>query len=84
MNIRLIIKIVGIILLCEAALMAAPLVVGLIYHEYDSVKAFLISMAITALAGALMVLLNKKHGRVFQREGFVIVTLAWILISIFG
>ncbi|MCR5181464.1 MAG: TrkH family potassium uptake protein [Clostridia bacterium] len=84
MNIRIIIRIAGIILLCEAALMAAPVIVGLIYHEPDSVIAFLITMAVTAAVGLAMFFLNRSHGQVFQREGFVIVTAGWLLISIFG
>lgn len=71
-------------MLCEAALMAAPVIVGLIYHEPDSVIAFLITMAVTAAVGFAMFFLNRGHGQVFQREGFVIVTAGWFLISIFG
>ncbi len=71
-------------MLCEAALMAAPVIVGLIYHEPDSVIAFLITMAVTAAVGLAMFFLNRSHGQVFQREGFVIVTAGWLLISIFG
>ena len=84
MNGRIIIRIVGIILLCEAALMTTPVLVGLIYHEMPSVTAFLIAMAITGAVGFVMVLFNNDHSRVFQREGFVIVTLGWLLISLFG
>ena len=84
MNVRLVTKIVGIILLSEAALMAAPAVVGLIYRETDSVTAFLITMAVTFAVGLVMFLPNRSYGRVFQREGFVIVTLGWLLISVFG
>ena len=84
MNVRLVTKIVGIILLSEAALMTAPAVVGLIYRETDSVTAFLITMAVTFAVGLVMFLPNRSYGRVFQREGFVIVTLGWLLISVFG
>ncbi|MBQ7703268.1 MAG: TrkH family potassium uptake protein [Firmicutes bacterium] len=84
MNIRLVSKIVGIILLCEAGLMVAPVLVGLIYRETGSMYAFLITMAVTALAGLLLVVLNRSQARVYQREGFVIVTIGWFLISVFG
>ena len=84
MNIRQVLKIVGIILFCEACLMAAPLLVGLIYHESVSVRSFLIAMAVTSATGIVLFLLNRKQVRVSPREGFVIVTVGWIFISIFG
>ena len=68
----------------EAGLLLIPVVVGLIYHEQESVRAFLITVAITAAAGALLSLVRPGKKSIYAREGFAITGLSWIALSFFG
>lgn len=83
-NFQLISRIFGILLLIESFFMLLSGGVALLYREHD-LPAFLISTAITAGAGVLLI----YQGRTFEnhigkREGFFIVAFAWILFSLFG
>ena len=71
-------------MLVEACLLIIPAIVGLITHEPVSVRAFLISALITAAAGGLLSLVKPGSSNIYAREGFAIVGLSWILLSLFG
>ena len=80
MNFRIVWRTVGTVLMIEAGLMLLPLVTALVYHE--SVVPFLIPMAVTALVGFLLSRVKAGRGVFTAREGFVIVGLSWILMSL--
>jgi len=81
MNLKLVLKVLGRILLIESASLALPLLVALIYGENP--LPFLWSIAITALLGlGLSVLPAQK--RFFVREGFVAVGLIWMVTCLLG
>ena len=71
-------------MLIEAGLLLIPLVVGLIFHEQASVRAFLITVCVTAAAGGLLLLVKPATNTIYAREGFVITGLSWIMLSLFG
>ncbi|MBQ8971500.1 MAG: TrkH family potassium uptake protein [Clostridia bacterium] len=83
MNKRLTFRLIGYVLLVEAALMLVPLIVSLIYGGSDA-KAIVVSLAITAAAGGLLTLLKPRNDNLRAREGFAVVALSWILLSFFG
>ena len=81
MNIKLVLKLVGRVLLIEAAALTLPLAVALMYRE--SPAPFLLSIAIVALCGfGLSALPAGKQ--FFTREGFVTVGLIWIFTGLVG
>lgn len=82
MNYRMIGQILGRVLLVEAALMVLPLVTGLFYNENP--LPFLLTIAITALVGFILVKIRTKSNEIFAREGFAVVGLSWIVMSMFG
>ena len=82
MNHRMICRVLGLILLLFAALMLLPMVAGLCYGE--RISNFLLPMGISALAGGLLLLPRPKSTGLVARDGFVIVGLGWILISLLG
>ena len=85
MNKRQVIRLLGAILLVEAACMAPSLVVALIYRDPGDAAAMLYSMLIVLAAGLPMRLLAKpKHTNLRAREGFAVVGLSWVLMSLFG
>ena len=83
MNIKRVFHTLGIVLCCEAFLMVLPLVCAFIYGEKEYAS-FLISMLLCLFAGLLLVLLKAKNRSIYSKEGFVIVALSWIVLSIFG
>ena len=83
MNKRMIAYILGILLLCEAGLMLLPTVVSLIYGE-AALKSFLITIALLIATGVVLVAMKPKNKTIYARHGLVIVSLGWILMSLFG
>lgn len=84
MNRKMILRMVGLMLLAEAALMSLPAITALIYGE-ACFWAILISMGIAGAAGLSIHLLCKPETRViYAREGFVTVALTWLVLSAVG
>ena len=83
MNYRILMKILSRILLIEAALLLAPLAAALIYAE--SLLPFLWTILIILAAAGLCWLPGRQADGVLRaREGFVSVSLSWIVMSLFG
>ncbi len=83
MNFRMILKSLGMVLLIEAACMVPSLVVSLIYGQNDT-QAFLISILILLAVGLFLQRIKPKTTDIYARDGFAIVSLAWIFLSLFG
>ncbi len=84
MNIKMIIYMLGRISLLEAALLVLPLICALIYRD-STVAAFLITIGIALVLGVGCSFVGKtKDKAIYAKEGFVIVALAWILMSAIG
>ena len=85
MNYRMIKNVLGWLFIFEAFFMLLPSVVAVIYAEWRVLVAFLITIAILSAVGALSVAtLRPKRRELFAKEGFLIVSLSWLLISLFG
>ena len=82
MNCRMICRVLGWILLCLAGLLLLPMLAGLCYGE--KVWHFLWTALLAAALGFLLTRFRPKNGNLFAREGFVIVGLGWILLSLLG
>ena len=83
MNIKMILNMLGRISILEAVLLALPTVCALIYRE-NTVWAFLITIGIALAVGCVCLLFKPKNKNIYAREGFVIVALAWIIMSAIG
>jgi len=83
LNHKLILKALGLVLLCEAAAMVPSLFLTLYYGEKDWL-AFLVSIVFTSLVGGLMALSGSGGGNVGYREGFAVASFGWILLAGFG
>ena len=85
MNKRLVFKLLGAILLLEAVLMLPALLIACAYHDPNDAMPLLYSSLITAAVGLPLWLFSKPEERNMRaREGFVVVALAWLLLSLFG
>ena len=83
MNIRMIIKIIGYLLMVEAGCMVPSLAVSLLNRQNDT-KAFIISIIILTVFGFILSRFPTKNKNFYARDGFAIVSLGWILVSVFG
>ena len=83
MNFKIVLKTVGRLLWAEAILLCLPLFVSLYYKE-NLFHIYLIVMGLLLVTGAIMNLPKPDRRTVYAREGFVIVSLSWILLSFFG
>ena len=84
-NFNVIFRILGLLLQIEAGFMLIPLAVCYIYSEYAESVSFLISIAITAGCGLLLMLLTKSRDNdMGKREGILLTALTWVLFSLFG
>lgn len=88
MNKRMILYIIGKLLIVVALLMVLPLIASIIYHftngENLNLLAFVIPMALLVGLGFFLSFKKPKDNDIFAREGFVLVGLSWIIISLFG
>ncbi len=85
MNYKLLGKILGKIMILESILMLAPLFISLIYGEgLQNALAFLIPICALAILGFLMQRAKPKRRSLYQKEGFALVALVWIVMTVFG
>ena len=85
MNYKKLGKILGKIMVLEGVLMLAPLLVSLIYKEdLKYILAFLIPSASVAGLGLLLQIPKPKREIFYQKEGFALTALVWIVMTLFG
>ena len=85
MNYKKLGAILGKIMVLEGVLMLAPLVVSLIYREsLAHVLAFLIPIVILATFGLLLQIPKPERNDLYQKEGFALTSLVWIIMTLFG
>lgn len=84
-NWKVIGKIIGILLLMNAAFMLTCISFSFMEHDGD-LQALLISAGITCAVGGLLTWLckNRKSNELTKRDGYLIVTLGWLSMSLFG
>ena len=83
MNYSMIKYTLGWLLIFEAGFFTVPLITAVVFWE-SAFFSFLIAIAISAGIGILLTLKKPADTSLYAREGFVIVALSWIVMSIFG
>ena len=82
MNYKYILKKLGNILLIEALLLILPLIVTIYYKE--NTIPFIYTIIILIIFGTFLSFIKAKRNTYYAKEGILITTLAWLLLSIFG
>lgn len=83
-NYKLISYFLGLLLCVESGFLILSLLVAICYRGTD-INAFVISITLTLLSGLLLMFAGRKYSSdLGKREGFLIVSLAWVIFSIFG
>lgn len=83
MNIKLVLKITGKTMLVEALLMVLPIIIGLYYGEGD-LWHFIVPIGILCVLGLPLSFLRLKENNLYAKEGFITVSLCWIVLSLIG
>ena len=83
MNYGVVIYILGWILKAEAGFLLFPFAVGLIYGERQA-WSYLMTALLCLIVGIVMSLRKPSKGGLYLKEGFFVVALGWILMSMFG
>lgn len=85
MNYKKLGKILGKIMILESILMLAPLAVTVIYKEsIKNILAFLIPIIVLALIGFLLQIPKPKKNTLYQKEGFALTAVVWLVMTLFG
>ena len=82
-NFKMLLKVLGFLLLIEAAIMILPMVVSFAYGEDESLD-FLCAMLITLLTGCSLAAIRPKYREMRKREAILLTGLTWIIMSFFG
>ena len=83
MNYKMISYSIGRILLIEAILLVFPAIGAIIYKD-NTLTAFAITIALLVIIGSLAARKKPEKTQIYAKEGYVIVSLCWILMSLFG
>ncbi len=83
MNYRIVLRMLSLLLVFEAVFMLVPAITALVYQEAQGWH-FVIALAVCALVGFLGTRVKVKDQSIYSKEGFVIVALSWIVMSLFG
>ena len=85
MNYRKLGKILGKIMILEGILMILPLAVSFIYREsLIHNLAFLIPIILLTAIGFLLQIPKPNRNKLYQKEGFALTALVWIIMTLFG
>lgn len=85
MNYKKLGKILGKIMLLEAIMMLAPFSVALIYEEgARNALAFLFPILVLSALGILLQIPKPKRDHLYQKEGFALTALVWVVMTLFG
>lgn len=78
-------NILGKIMILEGLLMIAPLTVSLFYKEsVVHILAFAIPIVCLCALGGLLQIPKPKRNNLYQKEGFALTALVWIMMAVFG
>lgn len=81
---KIISRIIGLLLLIEAFFMTGAFTLSL-YNEEHITTAYLYTLAATIGAGSLFLYFGRgKERNISRKDGYIVVSLCWIIFSIFG
>lgn len=81
-NIIMLLRVMGWLLLVEAAFMIIPLITSIYYKE--SVIPFIATVVITGVCGFFMMSLKPRSREMGKREAILLTAMVWVIFSFFG
>jgi len=83
-NKKIIIQVMGLLLLIEGFFLAISTLVSLIYDQYDFNALLITTLICFAIGISLRLVTHNAEKNIGKREGYIIVSLVWVVFSIFG
>jgi len=83
MNYKMVLNILGKVLLLEGFLLLFPMMIDLIYQE-QNFSAYLYPIIGAIVVGTPLTHFRRSGSSIYAKEGFVTVSLAWIIMSLVG
>jgi trk system potassium uptake protein TrkH len=83
-NKKIIIQVMGLLLLIEGVFLGISALVSLIYKQYDFNALLITTIICFAIGFSFKLLTRNAEKNIGKREGYIIVSLVWIIFSIFG
>ena len=83
MNLKLVLRNLGILLVCEAISLIPSLIISAIYRDGDF-SSFLVTIIIISIISLMLLSIKPYSKKIYPRDGFAIVAFGWILISLLG
>ena len=83
MNYSIIKRTLGWLLLFEAFFFLLPAITAIIYQEKEGFS-FLLCMILCGALSAIILSKKPKNKDIYAKEGFVIVAMSWVVMSLFG
>ncbi|MFA7533653.1 MAG: TrkH family potassium uptake protein, partial [Tissierellaceae bacterium] len=83
MNYGIVLKVLGSILMVESIFMLPSLVIS-IYTKQGDLYGFLTTIVVTLALGLILALKKNKGKSINAKEGLAIVSIGWLLVSLFG
>jgi trk system potassium uptake protein TrkH len=84
LNYKFIIRVLGFLLMIEGISISVAAIVARIYRGPDTQALLLTSLICLLIGGLILIITRKVSKEIGKREGFVIVSLVWVLFSVFG
>lgn len=84
LNIKIVIHIMGLLLAVNGVFMLIASIISIAYND-GVFKEMLLSAGVTLLVGIATMLLTRKHKKeIHKRDGYIIVSMGWIIMSLAG
>lgn len=81
---KVILRIIGLLLLLEALFLTSSIAVSIYYGE-NILKAYIITLAALMGSGLMLTYLGRsKERKISRKDGYIVVTLCWVVFSLFG
>jgi len=84
MNLPMVVYLIGRLLTAEGLMLIMPALVSAFYGETSEMQILLAVAAVSVVIGIALSARKPKNRVFYQREGFVITALGWIVISLMG
>ena len=84
MNVKLLLHVLGAILLVEAAALVPSLAIAIGYGEGDAMAFVWTVLLLNAVGAPMRLFVKAEQTNLRAREGFLAVSLSWMLLSVFG
>ena len=83
-DVRIICHYLGVVVLFGGVAMCAPLVIAVVFQEWDAAERYLFAAGVSFTLGALMRMLHVMPGQMSRQQAIAVTGFAWIVLALVG